>query len=259
MTSAAPAATQPKIAITGLTKAFGKDAVLTGVDLHVDAGESLVLLGESGCGKTLLLKIVMGLVWPDSGSILLDGEETVGLRGDEREAVRGRFGMLFQQAALFDSLPVWRNISFQLLEKRHATIEEARAVAVQTLKAVGLPPETADLLPAELSGGMQKRVGFARAIAARPEILLLDEPTAGLDPITTQVICNLVLRNVHELGATAISITSDIAAAMRIADRIAMLHDGRIIWSGPAETLPDTGNPVVERFIHKWKVERAAA
>ena len=250
---------QPRIAVDGLKKSFDGEIVLNGIDLAVARGESLVLIGESGSGKTLTLKCIIGLVKPDAGRILIDGEETTRLGGAERDAFLGRFGMLFQQAALFDSLPVWRNITFRLLQEHDLTREEAHARAVEALRAVGLPPETADLLPSELSGGMQKRVGIARAIAARPEILLLDEPTAGLDPIMSHVISNLVLENVRELGATAISISSDIDTAVRIADRIAVLNEGVVAWSGPADTLAETGDAYVETLIHKWKVERAAA
>jgi len=251
-------ATLPKIEIRGLTKSFDGVRVLDGIDLTVAAGESLVLLGESGSGKTLTLKCVIGLVRPDAGSIRIDGRETIGLGGGERDELLGRFGMLFQQAALFDSLKVWRNVAFRLLQDRSLSATEARARAERTLEAVGLSAQTGELLPAELSGGMQKRVGIARAIAARPEIILLDEPTAGLDPILSRVIANLVARNVRELGATALSISSDITTAMRIADTIAVLQDGRVVWTGPAETLADSGNDYVERFIHKWKVETAA-
>ncbi|HZD25083.1 MAG TPA: ATP-binding cassette domain-containing protein, partial [Alphaproteobacteria bacterium] len=167
----------PKLRIAGLKKAFGGERVLDGIDLQVPAGENLVLLGASGSGKTLTLKCILGLVRPDAGRIELDGQDIVPLSGRERDRLLSRFGMLFQQAALFDSLPVWRNVAFRLLQQK-TDRDEARRIADETLKAVGLTPETGDLLPAELSGGMQKRVGIARAIAGRPEVLLLDEPTA---------------------------------------------------------------------------------
>ncbi|MDP6344873.1 MAG: ATP-binding cassette domain-containing protein [Alphaproteobacteria bacterium] len=249
----------PKVAITGLRKAFAGERVLDGVDLEVAGGGSLVLLGESGSGKTLTLKCLIGLVRPDGGSIRIDGEETVGLGGAERDRLLGRFGMLFQQAALFDSLPVWRNVAFRLLQRQPKAVEAARQTAIETLGSVGLGPAVADLMPAELSGGMQKRVGIARAIAGQPEIILLDEPTAGLDPIMSNVIAQLIVRNVRELGATALSITSDINTAIGVADDVAMLHQGRIVWFGPAGDIADSGNEVVERFIHKWKIEQAAA
>lgn len=248
-----------KLQIKGLKKAFGADVVLDGFDLEVETGHSLVLLGESGSGKTLALKCIIGLVQPDAGRILLDGDDISQIHGSARDDLMARFGMLFQQAALFDSLPVWRNIVFRILQQPGADKDAARELADRTLRAVGLTAADGNLLPAELSGGMRKRVGIGRAIAERPEILLLDEPTAGLDPIMTKVISRLIIANVREMGATAISITSDIAAAVNIADTIALLHEGRIIWSGPPDQIDKTGNEIVERFIHKWKVEQAAA
>lgn len=252
-------AAEPRIAVSGLTKSFDGERVLDGIELTVARGESLVLIGESGSGKTLTLKCIIGLVQPDAGRILIDGTDAIDLGASERDRMLDQFGMLFQQAALFDSLPVWHNIAFRLLQDGDMDRQQARERAIDTLRMVGLAAETADLLPSELSGGMQKRVGIARAIAARPEILLLDEPTAGLDPIMSHVISNLVRRNVQELGATAISISSDIDTAVRIGDRIAVLCEGRIVWSGPSDALSDSGNAYVDRLIHKWKVEHAAA
>lgn len=248
-----------KITVKGLCKSFDGERVLDGVDLSVADGGSLVLLGESGSGKTLILKCIMGLVHPDSGAILIDGKDTVGLRGQERDQLLGRCGMLFQQSALFDSLPVWRNVAFRQLQRKEMNFEQAHEMAVQRLGSVGLGPAVADLLPSELSGGMQKRVGIARAIASQPEIILLDEPTAGLDPIMSNVIASLIVKNVRELGATALSITSDINTAIQIADQIVLLHEGKVAWSGPPGDIGNTDNPIVERFIHKWKMERAAA
>jgi len=247
-----------KIVIEDLCKSFDGVRVLDGVSLSVADSGSLVLLGESGSGKTLTLKCIMGLARPDRGVIRIDGQDTVGLRGPDRDQLLGRCGMLFQQSALFDSLPVWRNVAFRQLLHREITIDQAREMTVQCLGSVGLGPAVADLLPSELSGGMQKRVGIARAIASQPEIILLDEPTAGLDPITSNVIASLIVRNVHELGATALSITSDINTAIKIADQIVLLHAGKVAWSGPPGEIAETGNSVVERFIHKWKMERAA-
>jgi phospholipid/cholesterol/gamma-HCH transport system ATP-binding protein len=248
----------PKIAVEGLCKSFDGEKVLDGVDFSIANGGSLVLLGESGSGKTLTLKCVMGLVRPDSGAIRIDGQDTVRLRGRERDQLLSRCGMLFQQSALFDSLPVWHNVTFQQLQRKELNADQAHEKAVACLGAVGLGPAVADLLPSELSGGMQKRVGLARAIACQPEIILLDEPTAGLDPIMSNVIASLIVRNVRELGATALSITSDINTAIKIADQIVLLHEGKVAWSGPPGEIAETGNPVVERFIHKWKMERAA-
>ena len=252
-------ARQAKLRLIGLKKAFIGETVLDGIDLDVAAGQSLVLIGASGSGKTLILKSIVGLVRPDAGRIELDGENIVGLGRRAREQVLGRMGMLFQQGALFDSLPVWQNIAFQRLQAGEVKAEEAQSLAVERLAAVGLKAEVAGLLPAELSGGMQKRVGVARAIASQPEILLLDEPTAGLDPIMSRVIANLIVSNVRELGATAISVSSDIATATRIGDRIAMLHDGKVTWHGPAAQITASGNEHVDRFIHKWKMEQAQA
>ncbi|MBT7976396.1 MAG: ATP-binding cassette domain-containing protein, partial [Rhodospirillaceae bacterium] len=178
--------------------------------------------------------------------------------GRERDQMLGRCGMLFQQSALFDSLPVWRNVAFRQMQNKELNADQAHAMAVKRLGSVGLGPAVADLLPSELSGGMQKRVGIARAIASEPEIILLDEPTAGLDPIMSKVIGNLIIRNVRELGATALSITSDINTAIQIADQITLLHEGHVAWNGPPEEIAHTGNPIVERFIHKWKNEQAA-
>ncbi|MBT3331852.1 MAG: ATP-binding cassette domain-containing protein [Rhodospirillaceae bacterium] len=248
----------PKIVVEGLCKSFDGEAVLDGIDLSIPDGGSLVLLGESGSGKTLTLKCIMGLIRPDAGSIRIDGQETVGLTGRERDQMLGRCGMLFQQSALFDSLPVWRNVAFRQMQNKELNADQAHAMAVKRLGSVGLGPAVADLLPSELSGGMQKRVGIARAIASEPEIILLDEPTAGLDPIMSKVIGNLIIRNVRELGATALSITSDINTAIQIADQITLLHEGHVAWNGPPEEIAHTGNPIVERFIHKWKNEQAA-
>jgi len=240
----------PKIAIRGLFKSFGEKPVLRGLDLDVGVGESVVVIGGSGSGKSVTLKCVLGLIEPDRGSILIDGEETVGKRGAERERIMRKFGMLFQGSALFDSLKVWENVAFGLIEGRGVERRAAREVALRKLGAVGLGPEVGELWPAELSGGMQKRVALARAIAAEPEIIFFDEPTTGLDPIMGDVINELIKKCVGELGATALSITHDLVSARRIADRIAMIHEGRIIWSGPVAEIDDSGNPYVEQFIH---------
>ena len=240
----------PKIAIRGLTKSFGAKKVLQGVDLDLPAGRSLVVIGGSGTGKSVLIKCVLGLMTPDGGSIKVDGVEVVGADRATMDGLRRKFGMLFQGGALFDSLPVWENVAFGLLATNRVSRAEAQAKAVETLGLVGLAPEVARLMPAELSGGMQKRVGLARAIAHEPEILFFDEPTTGLDPIMADVINGLIRGTTHTLGATALSITHDMASVRKIADRVAMLYGGRIVWEGPVERIDASGNPYVDQFIH---------
>ncbi|MFV0473044.1 MAG: ABC transporter ATP-binding protein [Pikeienuella sp.] len=241
----------PKIEMRGVCKTFGDNKVLQGVDLSVAKGESLVVIGGSGTGKSVTIKTIIGLIEPDAGEIMLDGVSILGASGAKREALLERFGMLFQGGALFDSMPVWRNIAFRLLQgagKRPAA--EAREIAVEKLRRVGLKPHVADLFPAELSGGMQKRVGLARAIAADPEIMFFDEPTAGLDPIMASVINKLIRSLVAEMGATAITITHDMRSVVEIADRVAMLHEGRVQWCGPVGEIETSGNPYLDQFIH---------
>ena len=239
-----------KIRIRDLHKRFGAKQVLDGIDLEVAEGESVVVIGGSGTGKSVLLKCVLGIMQPDRGSILIDGQEVVGLGRRAREQVMRKFGMLFQSAALFDSLPVWENVAFGLLNIHKLGRVRAKERAIETLGRVGLGADVADLWPAELSGGMQKRVGLARAIATQPEILFFDEPTTGLDPIMADVINELIARSVRQLGATAISITHDMASARKIADRIAMLYRGKLIWQGPVAQIDHSDNPYVEQFIH---------
>jgi phospholipid/cholesterol/gamma-HCH transport system ATP-binding protein len=241
---------QPKIVLRDVHKAFGAKKVLDGISLTVAKGESLVIIGGSGTGKSVLLKCILGLMQPDMGSIQVDGEELTTLSTRERERVMHKFGMLFQGAALFDSLPVWQNVSFGLLQTGDLNRSQARDLAVDKLRAVGLKPEVADLFPSELSGGMQKRVGLARAIAEEPEIIFFDEPTTGLDPIMADVINDLIVDCKSDLGATTLSITHDMASASKIADRIAMLWEGRIIWEGPASEVFSSGNPYVDQFVH---------
>lgn len=229
-------------------KAFGSNHVLRGVTLDVPKGESMVIIGGSGTGKSVALKCVLGLVVPDSGVILVDGKPA---GAGDREAFLARFGMLFQGGALFDSLPVWQNVAFRLMRgalKRPAA--EAKEIAVEKLRRVGLSPDVADRLPAELSGGMQKRVGLARAIAAEPEIIFFDEPTTGLDPIMAGVINELIREIVVEMGATAMTITHDMSSVRAIADRVAMLHGGVIRWTGPVAEMDGSGDPYVDQFIH---------
>jgi phospholipid/cholesterol/gamma-HCH transport system ATP-binding protein len=249
MSDTAPQTTS-KIRMRDLHKAFGDKVVLDGLDLDVGAGESVVVIGGSGTGKSVMLKCILGLLHPESGSIQVDGEEVVGLRGETRDRVLRKFGMLFQNAALFDSLSVWENVAFGLIQGGGMDRDEARDIALAKLAAVGLGAEVGELGPAELSGGMRKRVGLARAIATEPEIIFFDEPTTGLDPIMGDVINDLIIKCVHELGATALSITHDMASARKIADRIAMLYKGRIIWAGPVAEVDSSGNPYVEQFIH---------
>ncbi len=242
--------TDAKINITGLSKSFGDKHVLRNLDLEVRQGESLVVIGGSGTGKSVLLKCILGLLEPEAGSILVDGEEVVGASGKTLDALQHKIGMLFQNAALFDSLPVWRNVGFGLMQGAGVSAGEAKAVALEKLAAVGLNDSVAELYPAELSGGMRKRVGLARAIADAPEIIFFDEPTTGLDPIMGDVINDLIVKCVRELGATALSITHDMASVRKIADRVAMLYEGRIIWIGPVTEIDDSGNPYVDQFIH---------
>jgi len=239
-----------KIVIAGLRKSFGRKLVLDGVEIACNAGESLVIIGGSGTGKSVLIKCIIGLLRPDSGSIRIDGVETAGLRRRGRENLMRKFGMLFQGSALFDSLSVWENVAFGLIQGRGMARSQAHDIALQKLAAVGLGADVAPLRPAELSGGMQKRVALARAIAAEPEILFFDEPTTGLDPIMADVINNLIVERVRGLGATAVSITHDMTSARKIADRIAMLHGGRIVWQGPAAAIDNSGNPYVDQFVH---------
>jgi phospholipid/cholesterol/gamma-HCH transport system ATP-binding protein len=243
-------ATTPKIKLEGVHKAFGPKQVLRGIDLEIASGESLVVIGGSGTGKSVLLKSIVGLIRPDRGRILVDGAETTRLSGNDRVDLMKRIGMLFQGAALFDSLPVWENVAFGLIQGRGESRKRAKEIAVDKLAQVGLGPDVAALFPAELSGGMQKRVGLARAIAAEPEIIFFDEPTTGLDPIMADVINDLIVKCRRDLGATTLSITHDMASARKIADRIAMIYEGRIIWAGPAAQVDDSGNAYVDQFVH---------
>jgi phospholipid/cholesterol/gamma-HCH transport system ATP-binding protein len=241
---------EPKIAVRGLRKSFGRKRVLDGIDIDCDRGESLVVIGGSGVGKSVLIKCILGLLDPEGGSIRIDGLETVGPGRATRERLLQKFGMLFQGSALFDSLAVWENVAFGLIYGRGMERQAAKEIALAKLGAVGLGPEVSLLRPAELSGGMQKRVALARAIAAEPEIIFFDEPTTGLDPIMADVINDLIVKCVREVGTTAVSITHDMVSARKIADRIAMLHQGRIIWHGPTAEIGRSGNPFVDQFIN---------
>ncbi|MBM1814387.1 ABC transporter ATP-binding protein [Pseudosulfitobacter pseudonitzschiae] len=236
------------ITLENVHKSFGSNHVLRGVNLHVPKGTSMVIIGGSGTGKSITIKAVLGLVTPDQGRITVDGTD---ITRTDRDAFLARFGMLFQGAALFDSLPVWQNVAFRLLRgslKRPR--DEARAIAIEKLRRVGLTEDVADRLPAELSGGMQKRVGLARAIAADPEIIFFDEPTTGLDPIMAGVINDLIREIVTEMGATAVTITHDMSSVRAIADNVAMLHEGVIKWTGPVAEMDAAGDPYVDQFIH---------
>ena len=233
-----------------MIKHFGDNHVLNGVDLEIEEGKSLVVIGGSGTGKSVTLKCVLGLLQPDSGSIKIDGEETTTYDAKQRDAMMRKFGMLFQGAALFDSMRVWENVAFGLIQGHGIARDEARQIAIEKIKAVGLKAEGGDRYPAEISGGMQKRVGLARAVATTPEIIFFDEPTTGLDPIMADVINDLIVESVKGLGATALSITHDMASARKIADHIAMIHLGKIIWHGPVAELDKSGNEYVEQFIH---------
>ena len=240
----------PKIALSNVRKSFGRKTVLNGIDLEVGRSESLVIIGGSGSGKSVMLKSMLGLLQPDSGSIKVDGQETTRIGSRERERVMRKFGMLFQGGALFDSLPVWENVAFGLIQGEQMPRAQAKEIAIAKLGAVGLGADVGELSPAELSGGMQKRVGLARAIAAEPEIIFFDEPTTGLDPIMADVINDLIVKCVKDLGATAVTITHDMASARKIADRIAMIYQGRIIWNGPAGDIDHSGNSYVDQFVH---------
>ncbi|GAB4524324.1 MAG: ATP-binding cassette domain-containing protein [Parvularculaceae bacterium] len=239
-----------KIEVENLHKAFGPKEVLRGVDLSVEEGKSLVVIGGSGTGKSVLLKCILGLLRADRGNIRIDGRDVTRAAPAVRKKINAKFGMLFQNAALFDSLPVWENVAFRLIHAEGARRRAARDRAIECLAKVGLSEEVGALDPADLSGGMRKRVGLARAIASEPEILFFDEPTTGLDPIMADVINNLIVEQVKGLGATAISITHDMASARKIADEIAMIYKGRIVWRGPAAEIDNSGNPMVDQFIN---------
>jgi phospholipid/cholesterol/gamma-HCH transport system ATP-binding protein len=240
---------KPKIELRGVKKRFGPKIVLDGVDVVVNEGDSLVIIGGSGSGKSVTIKCVLGILQADSGTIFVDGEDVTHINGAKREAQLRKFGMLFQGGALFDSLPVWENVAFGLIQGRGVSRKAAREIALEKLAKVGLGAEVANLSPAELSGGMQKRVGLARAIAADPEIIFFDEPTTGLDPIMADVINDLIHSTVRDLGVTAVSITHDLASARKISNRIAMLYKGKIIWDGPTKEIDHSGNPYVDQFI----------
>ncbi|MEO1553230.1 MAG: ATP-binding cassette domain-containing protein [Pseudomonadota bacterium] len=240
----------PLLELKDVHKSFGPKKVLTGVNIDVSPGKSLVVLGGSGSGKSVMLKNALGLMTPDQGQIIFNGEDVTHDQGKTREAMRARIGMLFQSAALFDSLTVWENIAFRLLNADGMNRKDAKERAIETLKQVRLGSDVADLTPAEISGGMQKRVGLARAIVSKPDLIFFDEPTTGLDPITADAINDLIVEQTKALGAAAVSITHDMASARKIADEIAMLFEGKIIWRGPASMIDESGNDHVDQFVH---------
>lgn len=239
-----------KILVENLTKNFDNKQVLSGVNLKVNKGESLVILGGSGSGKSVLIKIIASLINASSGSVKIDNQEVVGIKAKERDLLMEKFGFLFQGGALFDSLPIWQNVAFRLLNKQKISKKQAKEIAIDKLKSVGLNAKTANLFPNELSGGMQKRASLARAIAINPEIIFFDEPTTGLDPIMADVINDLIISKSKELGATTITITHDMHSAQKIADKIAMLYQGKIIWFGDVKDMYSSNNPYLEQFIH---------
>ena len=240
----------PKIRLVDVHKSFGPKVVLDGVTVDIAARESFVIIGGSGSGKSVTLKCILGLMQPESGSIQVDGVETSRMTGRERERMLRKFGMLFQGGALFDSLKVWQNVAFGLIQGQGVDRRAARERAIATLAQVGLGPDVGDLWPAELSGGMQKRVALARAIATQPEIIFFDEPTTGLDPIMADVINDLIVKCVRELGVTAVSITHDMHSARKIGDRLAMIYKGKLIWTGPTSEIDRSDNAYVDQFIH---------
>lgn len=242
--------TTPILKLEGVKKSFGKNDVLRGIDLAVQPGESLVIIGGSGSGKSVMLKNALGLMTPDKGKIFFNGQDVTKSHGEERANMRNRIGMLFQSGALFDSLTVWENVAFRLIYADKLRRSDAKERAIETLRKVRLGPDVATLYPAEISGGMQKRVSLARSIISEPDLIFFDEPTTGLDPITADAINDLILEQVRGLGAAAVSITHDMPSARKIADNIAMLFEGEIIWRGPASVIDNSGNEFVDQFVH---------
>ena len=241
---------QPKIEVKDLHKSFGKKKVLRGVNISVNKGESLVVIGGSGSGKSVLLKSIIGLMTPTKGSIKVDNNETSRLSNRERNKIMHKFGYLFQGGALFDSIPIWENVAFGLIQANDMDKKEAKELAIQKLNSVGLGADVGELFSSDLSGGMQKRVSLARAIATDPEIIFFDEPTTGLDPIMADVINDLIIKSSEELGATTITITHDMQSARKIADHFAMIYQGKIIWDGTGDDLDNNDNPYVDQFIN---------
>ncbi len=242
--------TDTRISLKDVHKRFGTKVVLDGVNLDIMPGESVVIIGGSGSGKSVTLKCILGLLTPDSGDIEVDGESVVGIGDREREHINAKIGMLFQSAALFDSLTVWENAAFGLIAGKGMSRRDAQPIAMEKLALVGLDDKYAMMSPADLSGGMRKRVGLARAIAIEPEIIFFDEPTTGIDPIMGDIINELIIKCCDETGATALTITHDMASARKISDRIAMLYKGKIVWDGPTREIDSADNAIVQQFIH---------
>ncbi len=240
----------PMISLQNVCKSFGPKHILKGINLSVDKGQSLVIIGGSGTGKSVTLKCILGLLTPDSGSIFVNGQDVTKISANGRKKILSKFGMLFQGGALFDSIPVWENVAFGLIQGKGLNKKDAQEIALEKLRRVGLARDVGFLSPSELSGGMQKRVGLARAIASEPEIIFFDEPTTGLDPIMADVINDLIVECVKDLGATTLTITHDMASARKIADRMAMLYQGKIIWEGAKTDIDHSGNDHVDQFIH---------
>jgi phospholipid/cholesterol/gamma-HCH transport system ATP-binding protein len=248
----------PKIKIRGLRKSFDGRAILDGIDLDIARGENLVLFGVSGSGKTVLAKCLIGLFTPDAGSIQIDGKETIALSSDERDELYHQIGVLFQNGALFDSLSVWRNIAFALTSNRGMSRKDARDLARNLLTDVGLDVMNADLLPSELSGGMKKRVALARAIAPDPQILVLDSPTEGLDPIVTAHIDRLIVSQLKRLNAAALTITQNVESARRLGTHAVFLADGKIRWRGRMADIDRSGDAEFERFLEGQQLAASA-
>ena len=240
----------PKIRLKNLHKRFGDKVVLNGLNLDVQKGESVVIIGGSGSGKSVSLKCLLGLLTPDGGDIQIDGKSIIGISEDDRDEINKKFGMLFQHAALFDSMTVLNNVTFGLTRGKGVSAEEAETIAYKKLEQVGLDESFAHRIPAELSGGQRKRVGLARAVALKPEIILFDEPTTGLDPVMGDIINELIVECTRDLGATTLTITHDMASSRIIADRIAMLYQGKIVWVGPRDKVDISGDPRVDQFIN---------
>ncbi|KJS37531.1 MAG: ABC transporter [Hyphomonas sp. BRH_c22] len=236
--------------LEGIEKSFGNNHVLRSVDLDVAPGQSLVVIGGSGSGKSVMLKVALGLMTPTGGKVLFDGHDVTNSTGKTRESMRARIGMLFQSGALFDSLTVWENVAFRLINADGVKRSDAKERAIATLKKVRLGADVAGLYPAEISGGMQKRVSLARSIISEPDLIFFDEPTTGLDPITADAINDLIVEQVRGLGAATVTITHDMSSARKIADEVAMLFEGRIIWRGPASEVDHSGHDHVDQFVH---------